>query len=172
MPQPATGCRAFSEPARGPGPGHLPTLLPAWPVPPGPVKLPFSGGLVFEGCTAQRGALWLSPFMGNFCCGIGCNCRICIWYTCSKRPQGRLGLWKSIGINKQIYSWEEDPVRRGGWKGREKTNGTARLTRLQPRTRPPPPPSAGPHPDLHKLRAKVPASHHHSATETVISVLA
>lgn len=58
----------------------------------------------FEGCSPQWGALWHSSFMGISCCWIDCNCQICIWYTCSERPRGHLGLWKSIGINKQIYS--------------------------------------------------------------------
>lgn len=108
---PGAGChsrpceaRAFSAPARGPGPAICPPWCPPRPALPGPLKLPCGGGLVFEGLTSQQGALWLSSFMGNFCCWIDYNCRICIWYTCSKRPRGHLGLWKSMGINKQIYS--------------------------------------------------------------------
>lgn len=126
MPRPATGGRAFSEPARGPCPSHLPTWCLPGPVLPGLLKLPISGGLVFEGRSPQRGALWLSPFMKNFSCWIDCNCWICIWYTCSKRPWGHLGLWKSIGINKYIHGGGGNLKSRGSWKRRNETNQSAR----------------------------------------------
>ena len=98
MPQPATCSRACPRAL----PGHLPPPSAR----PASAARALEAALLwracFEGCSPQRGALWLSPFMGIFCCWIDCNCQICIWYTCSKRPRGHLGLWKSIGINKQI----------------------------------------------------------------------